>query len=257
MERFKDVDKDGNIFTGSGVLSMVYANGEGVPRDVELARHYVCESKWAAPAELDARLKLLDRIATTPVKPPHFDVCATSTSGTSEGWCASIQVRLNDARRYDEMVEIFTKLTPQGQESFKALQLAEASFEDLRAEKEVDQTGTARGAFALEEQDRLRKQFVSDLKLFDSPTFSEPVTLAVAEGRLNADLTDLRARSTKLFQNTTLTLAGVEETQRAWLKLRDAWKAYAAVVYPTVPAEAIATQLTRERLYHLHKLLTM
>jgi hypothetical protein len=48
----------------------------------------------------------------------------------------------------------------------------------------------------------------------------------------------------------------VEETQRTWLKYRAAWLAYEGVVNPTVSSDAIATQISRERLTHLHKLNT-
>jgi uncharacterized protein YecT (DUF1311 family) len=256
IERYKHLDTDGNIFAGPGVLSMLYANGEGGPRDVELARRFVCENKGAAPAEIVARLRVLDRIAANPLTPPRLDLCATATTGPAEGWCAAVQVRLRDAKRYDELVVIFNALTPQQQEAFKALQTAEIAFEDLRGVKEIDQTGTARAAFTLAEQDRLRAQFVSDLKLFASPAFKQPVTLAVAEAKMQSDLATLRLGAPKLFVNTTLTLEGVEETQRAWLKLRESWRSYGGAAYPTVGSDAIATQITRERLYQLRKLST-
>jgi TPR repeat protein len=254
MERFKQVNKDDSLFTGSGVLAMVYANGEGVPRNVEDARHYVCEIKEADAAETEARLKLLDQIAMTPKGAPHFDLCKTGSSGLSEGWCASIEVRLHDAKRYEEMVKIFDALTPAGQEAFKKLQAAEGAFEEQRTVKEVDQTGTARGAFSLEEEDRMRAQFVSDLKLFAKPDFSEPVTLAVVDAKVNAEYANLQANGARIFRDGTITPAGVAETQAAYIKLREAWRAYAAVVYPTVAGDAVVTQLARERLYHLHKL---
>jgi hypothetical protein len=166
-------------------------------------------------------------------------------------------VRLNDAKRYDELVKIFEALTPAQQEAFKKLQTAEGAFEDARALKELDLTGTARGAFELQEQDRLRAQFLSDLKLFARPDFSEPVTLAVVDARIAADLETIQANAPKLFANTTITFAGIQESQQTWLKLRDAWRAYGAAVYPTVSGDAIATQLGRERLYHLRKLRTL
>lgn len=256
LERYKKLDTDGNIFAGPGVLSMLFANGEGGPRDVETARRFVCENKGATAAEIEARLKVIDRIAANALSPPRLDLCATVSSGPAEGWCAAVQVRLRDAKRYNEMVVIFNALTPPQQEAFKALQTAEGNFEDVRGVKEIDQTGTARGAFTLAEQDRLRAQFVSDLKLFASPTFRQAVMLPVAEAKMQSDLAALRSNAPKLFQNTTLTMAGVDETQKVWLKLRDSWRAYGGLVYPTVGGDAIATQITRERLYQLRKLST-
>ena len=256
IERYNKVDKDGSLFTGAGILSMVYANGEGTPRDIDLAKRFTCEIKEADFAETDARLKLLDKIAVATKDVPHFDLCKTASNGTSWGWCESIELRLHDAKRYDEMVKIVDGLTPQGVEAFKALQTAEGDFETLRSEKEIDLTGAARGAWTLQEQDRLRAQFVSDLKLFSTAGYSQPVTLATVEALINKDLASIRLNGPKNFQGTTITVAGVEETQRAWLKYRAAWLAYEGVVNPTVSSDAIATQISRERLTHLHKLYT-
>ena len=256
IERYNKVDKDGSLFTGAGILSMVYANGEGTPRDIDLAKRFTCEIKEADFAETDARLKLLDKIAVATKDVPHFDLCKTASNGTSWGWCESIELRLHDAKRYDEMVKIVDGLTPQGVEAFKALQTAEGDFETLRSEKEIDLTGAARGAWTLQEQDRLRAQFVSDLKLFSTAGYSQPVTLATVEALINKDLASIRLNGPKNFQGTTITVAGVEETQRTWLKYRAAWLAYEGVVNPTVSSDAIATQISRERLTHLHKLNT-
>jgi hypothetical protein len=271
IERYNKADKDGSLFTGAGILSMVYANGEGTPRDVDLAKRFTCEIKEAAFAETDARLKLLDKIALAgkdapgkdaagkdlpPKEVPRFDLCKTASNGTSWGWCESIELRLHDAKRYDTMVAIVNGLTPQGVEAFKALQTAEGDFETLRSEKEIDLTGAARGAWTLQEQDRLRAQFVNDLKLFSTPDYAQPVTLAVVDALVNKDLASIRTNGAKIFQGTTITVAGIEETQRAWLKYRAAWLAYEGVVNPTLSSDAVATQISRERLTHLHKLNT-
>ena len=254
IERINHVDKDGNPFTGVGILSMIYANGEGTPRDTELAKRFVCENKEASPEEIEARLKLLDRIAESPKDSPRFVLCSTSVSGLTAGWCAGLLLRIHDAKRYDEMVKIVDGIPAPGVEAFKALQTAEGAFESVRAEKEIDLTGTARGALILQEQDKVRAQFVSDLKLFAKPDFSEPVTLVVVESDLSDDLAKLRANGPRIFRNTTITVEGVDETQRAWLKYRDAWRAYEGVVNPTVSGDAVATQLDRERYTQLQKL---
>jgi hypothetical protein len=256
IERFKHVDKDGSLFTGAGILSMVFANGEGTPRDLDLARRFTCENKEAAPLEIDNRLRLIDKIATAPAQARRFDLCTSSNTGQSAAWCESVQLRINDTRRYNDLIKIVDGLTPQGQEAFKVLQSAEQTFEALRSEKEVDQTGTARGALSLQEQNRIRTQFVADFKLFASPDFSQPASLAVVDAKVNAEYANVHANAPRIFRNTTLTFEGVQETQASWLKYRDAWRAYEAVVSPAVSGDAVATQISRERLYHLHKLAT-
>src|SRR5712691_12329207 len=43
----------GDPFYGPGVLTMLYANGKGVPRDYDLAIRFACENSWAAEAEME------------------------------------------------------------------------------------------------------------------------------------------------------------------------------------------------------------
>ena len=42
----------GDPFAGPGILSMLYANGQGVDLDLDLAVRFTCENPWAAQAEI-------------------------------------------------------------------------------------------------------------------------------------------------------------------------------------------------------------
>jgi hypothetical protein len=254
LERFKHVDQDGSLFTGPGILAMVFANGDGTPRDLDLARRFTCEIKEAAPEETLARLAVLDRMAATPKNAGHFDLCSTSKSGVTQNWCASIELRLKDARRYDELVKMVDGLTPQQQESFKVLQTAEQGYEAEHAEKEIDLTGTAAAALTLQERNRIRALFVSDFALFAKKDFAEPVSLGVIQTHIDDDLASIQKIGPRVFRNTTLTVSGVQDTQAAWVKYVAAWRAYEAAVNPGVSGDAVETQLGRERLFHLHRL---
>ena len=258
IERINHVEaKDNSPFPGAGILSMAYANGDGGPRDIALARRFVCENKEAATSETAARLELLDKIEKAPQTAGRYSLCSVATTSLTLGWCATLELRVADAKRYDEMVAIVDKLSPAGVEAFKKLQTTEGDYEAARAQKEIDLTGAARTVWVLQEQDRVRTQFVSDLKLFSKPGYSQPVTLAVVDAAVNKDYNSIRVNGARLFQGTTITVAGVDETQAAWVKYRDAWRAYEGVVNPTVSSDAVATQIERERLTQLHKLNTM
>lgn len=52
----------------------------------------------------------------------------------------------------------------------------------------------------------------------------------------------------------TVRKEGVRNTQRAWLKLRDAWLAFAPAAYPRVSPETVQAQLIRLRLNQLQQL---
>jgi hypothetical protein len=255
IERIQHVDKDGSLFTGAGTLSLVYANGEGVPRNLDLARRFVCEIKEAATAETLARLKVIDKIAMTPTAPPKFDLCTNASTGLTYGWCAGIQLRYHDAKRYDQLVAYVDKLTPQQQEAFKTLQAAEAAFEADRLKNEVDQGGLTGWARQLQEEDKIRASFVNDFFLFAKPDYAQPTTFDAVNAMVMKNDTELMTKGTSILRGTTITVDGIKETQDAWVKYRDAWRAFEAAVNPQVSGDAVATQISRERLFHLRRLI--
>jgi hypothetical protein len=256
IERIQHVDKDGSLFTGPGVLSAVYANGEGVPRDLDLARRFVCENKQASATEIVARLKLIDKIAANPQSPPKFDLCTTATSGQTYGWCSAVLLRVHDARRYDTLVAYVDKLTPEGQEAFKKLQAAEGEFEAARLKNEVDQSGLTGWARQLQEEDKIRGQFVSDFTLFAKPDYAQPTTAATVDAMVVKNYNSLAgAQGENILRGTTITPAGVQETEATWIKYREAWRAFEAVVQPQLSGDAVVTQIERERLFHLRRLI--
>jgi uncharacterized protein YecT (DUF1311 family) len=248
-----------NIFAGPGVLSMIYANGKGVPPDFALARRLVCESDWAAPAETEGRLDILAQDERTGKAQP-FDLCETATSGLSEGWCASLDSRLNQVTREQKIKMIGDKLPPSAQPAFRSLRAAEGAFDDLRSSHEVDLSGTGRAAFELEEQDKLRDQFLINLQRVIAPTYISPVPLKTADANLNATYQALRASmppkelTGEFTTYGTLGFDGVQKTQRAWLTLRDAWVAFATALHGAATPEQVAAVITEQRAHQLKSL---
>lgn len=236
----------GDMFYGPGILSMIYANGKGVKPDFTLATRFVCEDEWAAPAELQFRLELLERDKKTG-QVHAFDLCDTSTSGLSEGFCASINARAADADREKTLKRLTAALDAQQSAAFHRLQVAEAAFEEARTRNEVDLSGTGRAAFSFEEQQKLRDSFVRTLRLVLSGTLQEKTGLASADRRLNATYRSLRAAKPDPDRWGTVTFEGIQTTQRAWLPVRDSWSAFAEALHgKTAPAD-IAAFITLQR----------
>ena len=62
---------------------------------------------------------------------------------------------------------------------------------------------------------------------------------------------DVIRRAPSLFADTTVTAAGVASAEKAWIRYRDAWLAFAKARYPALPLAALATRLTHERTMQL------
>jgi uncharacterized protein YecT (DUF1311 family) len=257
-ELTKPSSTNSNIFACPGVLSMIYANGEGTPRNTALARRFVCEA-WSAPAELHIRLDLLDQIDKS-TKPPHFDLCDTATSGLSEGWCQSINSKSSRVERDRKIKQLTSTLSPPAQKAFAALQKAESAYEDTRARNEVDLSGTGRAAFEFQEEDSVADEFLANLRSLNQPPPSTGMNPRAADQQLNLAYASVReklpAKAGEPFSSRygTIGFDGVQKTERAWLQLRDRWMDFIHVAYPSYPSNIFLAKITSQRTQQLNSL---
>lgn len=245
-----------NMFYGVGVLSMLYANGQGVARNYDLAVRFACEQPWAAPAEMSGRVEhLLALRDGKPAKSP-FDLCDDTTSGLSAGSCASVAEDSKDADRTKKLAAITSKLTPAQKQLYDRVYSAESKFEDTRVRNEIDLSGTARAAFQLEDLGLLRDQFLINLERFSGSNIPQATADDVKnlDAQMNAAYQRVMTAPESAFQSGTVKREGVRETQRDWLPLRDSWVAFARAAYPRLSPDRVMAQLIRLRLHQLQAL---
>jgi uncharacterized protein YecT (DUF1311 family) len=244
------------MFHGVGVLAMLYANGRGTTRDIDLAERFACENGWAAPAETDGRLRALEDMRNAAVNGKPFDLCDSATSGLSGGQCVSVRTRFAEVDREKKFAQATASLNPAQRKLFDKLRAAVEKFANERG-NEVDMTGTMRYSFALGDHDKILEQFLIILQRFS--TRDVPAASPADVRRLDAQMNSLyqalmnHPLDTRLG-GSTVTPAGIRDAQRAWLGLRDAWLAFAAAAYPGLSAERVHAQLLNLRLNQLRRL---
>jgi uncharacterized protein YecT (DUF1311 family) len=236
----------------TGVLTMLYANGRGVAKDLKLATKYACSTS-SAIAEMAGRVEnLTGRMSARQEK--EFDFCEDITSGYMQGMCAGIDERQQERARQARLTSLVKNWPAKDQAAFKTLRNALGAFAEHRGRDETDASGTARGAQALEASAAELDQFMKDIENFDAGKF--PAFTA-------ADFSKLDQRLNSVYQtfmrvpNLSETMIGtvkqvdVKKTQRAWLVYRDALVAFGAVRYPKVTAAAWKALLTERRIQQL------
>jgi hypothetical protein len=246
----------GNMFYGPGVLTMLYANGLAVPRNYDLAIRFACENQWAAEAEMEYRIGHLEslRDGAQPAKP--FDLCDDVTSGLSDGTCTNIRTSTRDTQRDRSIAALVATLPQAARAAFPALQAAEADFEEARVRNEVDLSGTSRAAFALEEQAKLRDQFLNNLQHFsrgDIPAVSAQ-ELSALDLRLNQTFQQLQQAPAARWQYGTVKPDGIRQTERKWVSMDDAWVAFFRIAWPNLSETSLRGELIRLRLHQLRSL---
>lgn len=239
------------VFGGPAVLMMIYANGDGIARNLPLAKKFACETQ-GAPAELDGRLRHLDEIAQQAGKAGRFDLCDDVTSGYMMGFCASRQADAAKVERERHARALTATWTAAQRTAFAPLRRAADAFFDASVDGEVDMSGTARGAMAVGAREDLERGFAAALAAFERGELpdGDAEAFAAADKALNATYATIMKRykaDSAEGITGTVTPDGIRQAQRAWIGYRDAWVAFGASRYPAVAAEAWKTHFTRER----------
>jgi hypothetical protein len=245
MEQGKD-DLD---IAGRAILMMVYANGNGIDRNLDVALKLACEMQ-GTPADLAGNIYELQRFknARSAFK---FDVCDHSAGRHLYNSCAVLQDRFDSVERAQKISAITKQWSEQDRKAFAPVQQAAQKFFRSRASREIDLGPT----FEVSENAFMENQFIAKLQQLQQgelPTFS-----AADLRKAQADLDQAYAATQKDPKRRwgTGTVEGVRETQQVWTAYMDAWVKFGREKYPHVSADSWRTWLTQERLAMLQKLL--
>ena len=241
--------KDGDgPFSGRAMLMTIYANGRGAARDLDVATHLACGLD-GAPFESDGRVNHLAALKGRSRAGPDFDYCDDISSGLAMGYCAAHQSEIDGVRREAALGRLTAGWTPAERSAFASLRKAEDTWVDAHGSNEVDLSGTARAAMEIAAEDSLRDSFLETLRTLSAgkaPHFSAAQS-AAADAALNAAYAKARKAVAADGGPGAPTRDGIREAQRAWLRYRDAFLAFAAVKFPGVSRDSLAAWLARDR----------
>jgi hypothetical protein len=244
------------------VLMMLYANGLGVAANRDLALKYAC-SLGGAPLEMRGRTETLSHPADRAARPEAgdappgehnapFDQCDDAASRLTINTCAAIAQR-RDAHAAQLRLDTLTAGWPaRDRAALARLQTALQAFADARSRYEADLMGTLGPLYApAAENVRAAEtaQFLDDLTRY------EKGWLPKYTPEQHAGFTSqLDQAYRKVLADDPQDAAGVQATEEAWARYRDAWVAFGAVRYPAVPAQAWEARLSARRIQQLRKL---
>jgi uncharacterized protein YecT (DUF1311 family) len=241
--------RDDAPFSGRTMLMTIYANGVGAKRDFDVATHLACGIE-GAPMESHGRVRHLAELKTKGWTGKDFHFCDDITSGLAGGYCASHEADIAGAKRDAELAALTRGWSPADRKAFDAMKKAHAAFAEAHSGGEIDLSGTLRGAFAVAAEERLNDELLAMIKALESgkvPRFSSAQYQA-ADKALNAGYRAyLASDAVGGDYPGAIDRQGVVAAQRAWLRYRDAFLAFAAIRYPAVPRESLAAWITEKR----------
>lgn len=241
------------------VMVMLYANGLGVPRNLDVAIHYACRAGGAV-MEMKYRIEHLQALQKTPGG-KRYDQCDDATSGYMLGFCATYAEQ-RAGKIANTYVERLRRQLPATQvAAFDQLIAASQAFAKARGD-EMDYQGTIAAARAVQavttENEWLREHLLAFEK--GNIKLAAPAQLPIADAELNRAYKVVMATPSTdkdkpdAVGDSTVTKADVRAAQRLWLKYRDAWVRFAALRYPAMPADALKATLTQWRAAQLGKI---
>ena len=218
-------NKEEPVFGGASLLMVIYATGDGATPDSELAIRLACENSFA-DAEKQGRVEyLIERKSDAAKAKGPFDICDHITSGFMSGHCAAHAQRLKGGALSGRRAAAEKLVRVGAEPEYAALQKARDAFFSARETNEVDQSGSARSAFVIEERGRLDVGFVEAIERLAKKEAPGGSDYAAADKALNAAYSKLMKND---FDYGTVTKDSIKKTQRLWLKYRDAWAALGA-----------------------------
>jgi uncharacterized protein YecT (DUF1311 family) len=242
-----DADAPSSAFSGRAMLMTIYANGRGARRDLDVALSLACEID-GAPAESHGRVTRLAQLRASRWTGTDFDYCDDITSGISSGHCAARDAAIEGARRDAELARLAAGMAEAARPAYVAMRAAAEAYAVAHADGEVDMSGTLRTLFHVAAAERIRSETGDLVKMLEegrAPSGSQ-AGFRVADAALNAAY---RAALRADYGDApgSVRPEGIRQAQRAWLRYRDAFLAFAAQRYRDADQDAIAAFLTQQR----------
>jgi hypothetical protein len=242
------------FFGDRSVLLMLYANGQGVSRNIPLAKRFVCEYS-GAPAEISGRLRHLDRIVRGDDN-KAMDVCDDITSGAMAGACESWSAKFAQSDREKLWDDLQSAWTQAQRDALAELREAANVYFHDSSGKEVDLSGSARYMFVTEAYESLSITFLDDVARIEDGWRPDD-SLEDADSELEATyrrVLDLLEASTYVSVDGwergnfgTVKADDVRTTQLSWFSYREAWVKFATTRYPDTAPDTWRAWLAKAR----------
>lgn len=188
------------------------------------------------------------------------DVCDSCDNNVTCGYCVARESENRNRMHAYKLDELGRGMTILQRAAFDKLRQADQDFAYSSSRSEVDQSGSSRSSYVIGAADDINNLFLADVEHGERGVFPgyTAAQFAALDKRLNDTYqtlmhTKIEGANIPLLP-TGITKSGIKETERAWLKFRDAWVDYAGLRYPRVPGWAWKAMLTERRIKQLEDL---
>lgn len=244
--------KDGNYgdygLTPLFTLAMIYANGDGVEKDVDIPVHFACLGSEPY-RKGDAWVDFIDFLAArkTNNSAPRFDYCRGKLPASEPApiqaydkldnlECESVLIDLANRSSNMRLAAIAAKWAPAQQASFRVVTKALDAYAKAEGSAEAEPCASGAASEEMEGEQAVRKEFGDDLERFSRGGL--PRFTAVESAHAEDELNRLYRQAMEEMKSETGECAHspepLRDAERAWLAYRDAWVKFARSQWPAV-----------------------
>jgi len=249
----------------NAVLMMLYANGLGVSRNIDLAMNYSCKigiEIGSSPVDLADRLRHLAKIQKDGIG--TFDLCDDIESKGLATHCAEMRDSGPEKERKLRISRLTNEWNASQRASFNKLWWALSEYARRHGFEEIDQSGRDGPSAVWEHQDQATviDPFLSSMKAFEEgnlPRYSDEEFehLDRELNQLYKRIMEANLGKGSYLGDTLISKDGIKHTQRAWLKYRNSLVDFGKVKYPKVSEASWKAFCTKQRNEQLLKLLSL
>jgi hypothetical protein len=235
---------------GNAILTMIYANGKGVPRNLDLALKFAC-AIGDAPGDAAGRVYQLERLKKSSWAGDNFSVCDHSSGRVMYEQCAILQERFDRVERDQKLSALASSWSVPEKKAFHSFLQQADRFITVQAGNGVN----LEASFAVQEEIFLRNGVLSSLEQFERGELPRSSAGEFQKAEAAEKAAFLRTQSGDVARWGTITRESVRRSEEEWRRYRNAWVAFGREKYPAVTEQSWKTWLDQERLIMLNRFL--
>lgn len=256
---FIEIEKDTGIYNrvgGINTLTMIYANGFGVPKNLDIALAFACRGAGSLSDSINSAVvnHLLDLKEGKQESSAPYDICEDAISRAEISVCSHIISKVAGAKQALLKEQLTKNWSEAAKAALKKLNKDAHDFLYNVKDYESDQGGRLSHVYAEEERRENEEAFVKLLQLISEGQLPKTSfkDFQAADKELNSIyrqvLLKIQKRDCRVINCMELpNQDGIRLTQKSWLRYRDTWVALARIQFLSVSPLAIKTLLTKQR----------
>ncbi|MBZ5504960.1 MAG: hypothetical protein LAO78_05665 [Acidobacteriia bacterium] len=239
-----------SALSGKAILAMVYANGQGVARNYDVALKLSC-TMGDAPGDAAGRIHQIDRMKKSNLSGYNFKICDHSSGRDLYEQCAILQERFDKIERDQQLQKLTAGWSGQDKKAFHTLWSEAERFFKVQASNAVNLEGT----FEVQEEASLIERLLSTLEGFERGELPRHSADELQRAQAAERAAFMQTQNGSVSRWGTVTRESVKTSEDEWRRYCDAWISFGRQKYPRVTEQSWKVWLSQDRTAMLNRLL--